>query len=105
MSTFLAKISPNPSITPLTNGSSRLTANAEKKADTRARVESDGLKIASVTVMGAAVSEGYCERSGEGRLDVSGKVMEGKDEVEEAPTSSHFCDREDLPASPDDSLA
>ena len=46
--TFLAKISPNPSITPFTKGSSKLTAREEKKAFNRVRLESDVSKIAEV---------------------------------------------------------
>ena len=45
---FRAKISPNPSMTPLTNGRSRLIERLEKKAMTRERVESLLSNIASV---------------------------------------------------------
>ena len=51
--TFLAKISPNPSITPFTKGSSKLTARDEKKAVERVRPESDVSKIAEVSDTGA----------------------------------------------------
>jgi hypothetical protein len=53
--TFLANISPNPSITPLTNGNSIFIAREEKKADTRARVGSDGSNMACVAERGALV--------------------------------------------------
>lgn len=52
--TFLAKISPKPSITPLTNGSSILIATEEKRALTRVRVDKVESKIASVAVGGSA---------------------------------------------------
>jgi hypothetical protein len=46
---FLAKISPNPSITPFTKGNKRLTAREEKKAIKRVRLESDESKMAEVS--------------------------------------------------------
>lgn len=51
--TFLAKISPNPSITPFTKGSSKLTAREEKKAVNRVRLESDVSKIEEVNDTGS----------------------------------------------------
>ena len=51
--TFLAKISPNPSMTPFTKGSSKFTAREEKKAVSRVRLESDVSKIAEVRDTGA----------------------------------------------------
>lgn len=53
MTTFFAKISPNPSITPFTKGSSRFTARDEKRAINRVRLESDESKIAEVSDAGA----------------------------------------------------
>ena len=52
ITTFLAKISPNPSITPFTKGSNRFTAREEKKAVNRVRLESDESKIAEVNDTG-----------------------------------------------------
>jgi hypothetical protein len=53
ITTFLAKISPNPSITPFTKGNSRFTAREEKKAVNRVRLESDESNIAEVIDIGA----------------------------------------------------
>ena len=50
--TFLAKISPNPSIAPFTKGSSRLTAREEKNIVNRVRLESDELTVAEVNDTG-----------------------------------------------------
>lgn len=47
--TFFAKISPNPSMTPLMKGSSMLIAREENTARTRARAVRFGLKIDRVT--------------------------------------------------------
>ena len=51
--TFLAKISPKPSMTPLTNGMSILIASDENSAFTRVRVDKAESKTASVAVVGA----------------------------------------------------
>jgi len=48
--TSLAKISPKPNMTPLTNGSKRLIANAEPSAMSRVFVDSDESKIERVAV-------------------------------------------------------
>jgi len=86
--TFLAKISPNPSITPFTKGSSKLTAREEKKAVNRVRLESDASKIAKVSDTGP----GWWWRSwGDLCSSWSGNDIEGKDDLTEG-TSSHFCD-------------
>jgi len=50
---FLAKISPNPSMTPFTKGRSMLMANEEKNAVTRVRVEREGSKMVNVALGGA----------------------------------------------------
>ena len=52
ITTFLAKISPNPSMTPFMKGNSRLTARDEKKAVNRVRFESDESKMAEVSDIG-----------------------------------------------------
>lgn len=49
---FLAKISPNPSITPFTKGNNKLTAREEKKAVNRVCLESDESKMAEVSDTG-----------------------------------------------------
>lgn len=46
---FFAKISPNPNITPFTNGNKRLMARDDANASMRARLESELLNIARVT--------------------------------------------------------
>ena len=53
--TFLAKISPKPSITPLINGSNILIATEDKRALMRVRVDRVESNIASVAVGGGAV--------------------------------------------------
>jgi hypothetical protein len=83
---FLANISPNPSITPLTNGKSKLIARDESSAVTRVRVEREGSNIARVADSSGA-GGGGC---GEGVLVRSGKDMDGNEEVSGSDTSSHF---------------
>jgi hypothetical protein len=46
--TFLANISPNPSMTPLMNGKKKLIAIAEESAKRRVRVDRDELNIVRV---------------------------------------------------------
>lgn len=58
MTTSLAKISPKPSMTPLTKGRNKLTAREEKSAVTRVRVESDESKMARDTDTGAGAGAG-----------------------------------------------
>jgi hypothetical protein len=87
--TFFANISPNPSITPLTNGRSMFIASDENRAVTRVRVESDESNIARVAEIGAGGESGWlC--GGEGVSVRSGKDMDGNDEVREDWTCSHF---------------
>jgi hypothetical protein len=88
--TFLAKISPNPSITPFTKGKAMLMARAEKRASTRVRVdsvESNMVRVADSVAGGGGA--GYC-CEGEGVSVRSGYVIDGKDEVTEDWMSSHF---------------
>lgn len=66
ITTFLAKISPKPSMTPFTNGRSILMASEEKNAVTRVRVDSVGSKIARVAESGAGGGGAGCCREGEG---------------------------------------
>ena len=71
--TVFAKISPNPSITPFTNGKNILMDNEENRAQMRARVGSVGSNTARVTdavvagrAAGVVVAWGACkECSGE----------------------------------------
>jgi hypothetical protein len=68
--TFLAKISPNPNMTPFTNGSTKLTARDEKNADTRApvgRVESNMAWVADKGTL-AGGGSGMCEDAASRRL-------------------------------------
>jgi hypothetical protein len=55
MTTSLAKISPNPSITPFTNGKSKLIASEANNALSRVQVDRDGSKIAKVAVRGGSI--------------------------------------------------
>ena len=91
ITTFLANISPKPSMTPLTKGKSKLMASDEKRAFTRVRVDKDASKIASVAVAGA----GWCGEGrgckGEGVSVRSGKDTDGRDDTTEG-MSSHFWD-------------
>lgn len=89
ITTFLANISPKPSITPFTNGRRRLTARDDTKAVTLVRVDKEESKMASVTETGGLGAGGSFAR--EGVSACSGNANEGKDEVMEG-TSSHFCD-------------
>jgi hypothetical protein len=85
---FLANISPNPSMTPLTKGNSKLIARDEKSAVIRVRAEREGSNIASVAdSSGAGGGGGGC---GEGVLVRSGKDKDGNEEVSGSDTSSHF---------------
>jgi len=83
---FLANISPNPSMTPLTNGKSKLIAKDDSNAVTRVRVERERSNIARVADSRGA-DGGGC---GEGVLVRSGKDMDGNEEVSGSDTSSHF---------------
>jgi len=87
ITTFLAKISPKPSMTPFTKGNSRFTAREETKAIDRARLESDESKIAEVSDTGAG--SGATRHSWGGMSTCSGNDIEGKDDVCEG-RSSHF---------------
>ncbi len=84
ITTFLAKISPNPSMTPFTNGKKRFTAREEANANTLVRVDKEGSKIDNVTETGRLFTGGSAGGGG-----VS-KERDGKDEATEV-TSSHFC--------------
>ena len=84
--TFLAKISPNPSITPFTKGRSRFTASDETNANRRVRVDNDESKIDRVTEAGDFDVDGSAGGGG----GVASNEMEGKEEAREG-TSSHFC--------------
>ena len=53
ITTFLANISPKPSITPLTKGKRRLTAKDDASARVRVRIEREESKIDKVTDTGA----------------------------------------------------
>jgi hypothetical protein len=56
--TFLANISPNPNMTPFTNGSNKFMPRDEKNADKRARVGSDWSNMARVADRGALAGAG-----------------------------------------------
>ena len=86
ITTFLAKISPKPSMMPFTKGNSRFTAR-EKKAIDRVRLESDESKIAEVSDTEAG--SGATQHSWGGMSTWSGNDIEGKDDVTEG-RSSHF---------------
>jgi len=83
---FLANISPNPSMTPLTKGKSKLIAKDENNAVTRVRVEREGSNIARVADS-SATGGGGC---GEGVFVRSGNDIDGNEEVNGDDTSSHF---------------
>jgi len=99
--TVFAKISPNPSITPFTNGKNILMDNEENRAQMRVRAGSVWSNTARVTdavfagrsagvVVVIVVDRGACrECSGECGLEGSGNDMEGKDDVGEESTFSH----------------
>lgn len=91
MTTFFAKISPNPSMTPLTKGRSRLTASAEKNATVRVLVDSEESKIARVAEGGGSVDGLGCCGAGGGVSMFSGNVSEGNEDAIDG-TSSHFWD-------------
>jgi len=74
---FLANISPNPSMTPLTNGRSKLIAKDENRAVTRVWVEREPSNIAKVADSSAAGGGG----GGEGVFVRSGNVIDGNEEV------------------------
>lgn len=95
--TVFAKISPNPSITPLTNGKNILMDNEENRAQMRVRGGSAGSNTASVAaavaVAGRAavvvVARGACKGcSGEWGREGSGND-EGNDDAGEESTFSH----------------
>ena len=86
--TFLAKISPNPSMTPFTKGSARLIARAESKATTRVFVDREGSKMARVEDGGAGLDSEVTGRVA--GVEGSGRV-EGNEDVD-AWTSTQFCD-------------
>ncbi len=92
MTTSLANISPNPSITPFTNGKSKLIASEANSAFRRVRVDKDGSKIAEVAVRGGSNVSYRVGGDGEGVAVRSGKDIEGKEDVSEDWISSHFCD-------------
>jgi len=83
--TFLAKISPNPSITPFIKGRSRFTASDEANAKIRVRVDNDESKTDRVTDTGGFDADGSAGGGG-----VASNEREGKEEATEG-TSSHFC--------------
>jgi hypothetical protein len=83
VTTRRAKISPNPSITPLIKGRTRLMAREDANTSTRVRVDKEESKIESVAEMGG------------GAGGVSGK-MDGKEESMEG-TFSHLCISSGIP--------
>lgn len=91
MTTSFANISPNPSMTPFTNGRSMLIAREEKRAVRRVLVDSELSNIVKVADSGAGGGT-VCTCEGEGVSVRSGYVIDGKDDVTEAWTSSHFED-------------
>lgn len=76
-------------MTPLTKGRRKFIAKEENNALTRARVDREESKMASVADTGTLVSCERC-RTGEEFSVCSGKDIEGKDEVMDEGTSSHF---------------
>jgi len=94
--TVFAKISPNPSITPFTNGKNILMDNEENRAQMRVRGGSAGSNTArvaaAVAVAGRAAVVVVAARdacSGEWGREGSGNDMEGNDEVGDVSTFSH----------------
>ena len=98
--TVFAKISPNPSITPFTNGKNILMDSEEKRAQMRllaGSVGSNTARVADAAVAGWAagvvvvvVVRGACKGgSGEWGREGSGNDMEGNDDVGEESTFSH----------------
>lgn len=85
---FLANISPNPSMTPLTNGNKRFTARDEANANALVRVDKEESKMDSVTETGPLCAGGSAGGAGAGAGGVSNE-RDGKDEAMEG-TSSHF---------------
>lgn len=83
-----AKISPNPSITPFTNGNSMLMANEERRAFIRVRVEREESKIIKVADRGACTATAREADKG----SPCSKEMDGYEEVNDDCTSSHFCE-------------
>jgi hypothetical protein len=100
--TVFANISPNPSITPLTNGKNILIDNEEHRAQIRVLVGSVWSNTARVTdavvagrAAGVVVARGACkECSGECGREGSGNDMEGNDDVGEESTVSHCGESE-----------
>lgn len=87
--TFLANISPKPSITPFTKGRARLIASAEKRARTRVLVDSEESKIARVADVGVGLEAevATCRTGDEGSVRSGNE--DGNEDVD-AWTSSHF---------------
>lgn len=90
MTTFLAKTSPKPSITPFTNGKSKLMASEARAAFIRVRVDREESKMTNVAVRDASSLCGTGE--GDGEAVRAGNDIEGKEEVGDERTSSQFCD-------------
>jgi hypothetical protein len=95
--TVFAKISPNPSITPFTNGKNILMDNEEHRAQMRVLAGSVGSNTARVAdAVGAGRAAGVVIARGAGKVcsgecgrEGSGNDMEGNDDDGEESTFSH----------------